>query len=261
VKAFDDLYRAAEGAAAATCGVSRSSTRSVCVAIAAKVEVLAFNRVIGLGVQEPASEDELDQAIGRFVRAGVPRFFVQLSPAAEPAGLKGWLEARGLRFYNNWMKLYRGVEAAPQVNTDLRIEQIGQGDADTFAAIASTCLGWPEKVWPWIALTVGRPGWRHYIAFDGKTPAATSALYVAGRYGWLDFAATLSEYRGRGAQGAFIARRIRDAAEAGCSHLVVETAEERADHPAPSYRNIVRFGFQVAYTRPNYILETSVGGV
>ncbi len=53
-----------------------------------------------------------------------------------------------------------------------------------------------------------------------------------------------------------LARRIRDAAEAGCEMLVVETAEDRPDKPAPSYRNQLRFGFQVAYVRPNYIYFT-----
>ena len=36
---------------------------------------------------------------------------------------------------------------------------------------------------------------------------------------------------------------------------VVETAEERPGYPAPSLRNALRLGFEVAYTRPNYIYE------
>jgi GNAT superfamily N-acetyltransferase len=147
------------------------------------------------------------------------------------------------------------VDDPPEVDTDLRIEQIGGGDADAFAMIVAQCLDWPETVGPWVALTVGRPGWKHYIAFDGSKPAATSALYVSGDFAWLDFASTMPDYRGRGAQSALIARRIRDAAELGCSHLVVETAEQTPDHPAPSYRNIVRFGFREAYKRANYIFE------
>ena len=64
-----------------------------------------------------------------------------------------------------------------------------------------------------------------------------------------------SNRSGRGAQSALIARRIRDAAAAGCDCLMVETAQEREDYPVPSYHNLLKFGFQVAYMRPNYILE------
>jgi len=93
------------------------------------------------------------------------------------------------------------------------------------------------------------------MAFDGETPVATGAVYIRGQFGWIDFASTLPQYRGRGAQAALVERRIRDAAEWECRWLIVETAEEKPDHPAPSYRNMVRYGFKVAYARPNYLFK------
>jgi hypothetical protein len=52
-----------------------------------------------------------------------------------------------------------------------------------------------------------------------------------------------------------LARRITDAADLGCRRLVVETAEDTPKKDAPSFRNMLRFGFQVAYVRPNYIFS------
>ena len=78
-------------------------------------------------------------------------------------------------------------------------------------------------------------------------------MFVSGDRAWLDFAATLPEYRGRGAQAALLARRIVDAAQLGCRWLVVETAEETPQRGAPSFRNMLRFGFRQAYVRPNFI--------
>jgi hypothetical protein len=92
------------------------------------------------------------------------------------------------------------------------------------------------------------------MALDGDRPAAIAAMFVQGGYAWFDMAGTLSEYRGRGAQGALLQRRIRDAARMGCRWIVVETAEETPERSAPSYRNTLRSGFQVAYLRPNYML-------
>jgi GNAT superfamily N-acetyltransferase len=91
------------------------------------------------------------------------------------------------------------------------------------------------------------------MAFDSDLPVATGAMYVDGAYAWIDFAATLAEYRGRGAQTSLLAQRVRDAAKLGCQWLVVETAQELPDKPAPSYRNMVRHGFVEAYVRPNYL--------
>jgi len=104
-----------------------------------------------------------------------------------------------------------------------------------------------------VADTVGRPGWRHYMAFEGEIPVATGAFFLAGDLAWMDFAVTMEAKRGKGAQSALVARRIRDAVALGCRGCIVETAEQTSSNEAPSYRNMRRFGFEVQYARPNYI--------
>ena len=94
------------------------------------------------------------------------------------------------------------------------------------------------------------PGGR---AYDGGQPAGAGALYVDGGVGWLGLGATLPEYRGRGAQSAILAARIEDARRQGCATVVTETGELADDRPSSSYRNILRFGFEEAYLRPNYL--------
>jgi len=54
-----------------------------------------------------------------------------------------------------------------------------------------------------------------------------------------------------------LARRIAEARAAGCRWLSIETSEERPGHPSPSYRNVIRAGFSVAYIRPNHIGTTA----
>jgi hypothetical protein len=111
----------------------------------------------------------------------------------------------------------------------------------------------PVDLKPMLAGTVGRPGWHQYIAFDDDLPAAVAALYVRNEVGWLGVAATLAEYRRRGAQGALMARRICDGGKLGCEWLITETGQERPDKPNPSFHNMLRTGFKVAYDRPNYM--------
>jgi hypothetical protein len=112
----------------------------------------------------------------------------------------------------------------------------------------------PDTLVPMISGTVGREGWLHYVAWDDATPVAVAALLVRGNVGWLGVATTLPGYRRRGAQGALMTRRVRDGTELGCEWFVTETGKDLPDKPNPSYHNMIRSGFTVAYDRPNYML-------
>lgn len=252
---WSHLYHAATADDVTACALDLTTIESATVMAAGCLDILAFNRVVGLGLGMPASDEALGRIVHHYADLGVPRFFVQISPAAAPATLFDALRQRGFRHYNNWVKLHRGVDAPPDVTTELRVERIGPEHAATFAALVAPAFDWPAVVHPWLARLVGQPGWRHYMAFDGDTPVATAAMYRTGTYGYLGPAATHPDHRRRGGQSALIARRLRDARQIGCQHLITETAEDRPDRPAPSYRNMRRFGFQVAYLRPNYLYE------
>jgi GNAT superfamily N-acetyltransferase len=100
---------------------------------------------------------------------------------------------------------------------------------------------------------IGGRSWKHYIAFDGDKPVTTGSVYFDGDTAWIGFAATEPAHRGRGGQAAVLAARINAANEHGCKWISVETAEETAEHDAPSYRNMLRYGFTLLYKRPNYV--------
>ncbi len=221
--------------------------------LAPDVPILLFNRVIGLGLDEPAAEATLDAAVELYRRAGIRNFGVQLSPAAQPADLPGWLQARGLAPASRWAKVYRPAEAPPESETSLLIELAGPEHAPAFARVACTAFGMPHFLQPWLMAGVGQPGWRHYLAFDGEQAVATGALFVRGEVGWLGVGGTLPSHRRRGGQQALMARRIEDALRLGCRWLITETGEDTPDNPNPSYRNMLRLGFILAYQRPNYV--------
>jgi hypothetical protein len=184
----------------------------------------------------------------------VSRFLLSISPAAKPDSIAAWLEARGFRRHNAWVKLHREAERVPEIATaGLRIEEIGPERALEFGKIVQSGFSMTDVAGEWIALTVGRMGWRHYLAKDGGTAVGAAAMYMKGAWAWFGFAATLEEARGRGAQRALIARRITDAHVAGVRWLSIETAEDTPERDAPSFRNVVRQGFRVAYLRPNWL--------
>ncbi len=233
-------------------GVGVARAGSAWVTMIPKLDQVFFNRVNGLGLEAPATETMLDEALGVLDSAGCHNYMVQLSPAAQPPELPGWLEARGLAFRNNWAKMFRGAEPPPASQTDLRIERIGSESADAFGRIALECFEMSPVLLPFMSCHVGKPGWLHYLGFDGGHPVSTAALFISGDVAWLGFGSTLPSHRGRGAQGALFARRIADGLAAGCKWFVTETGEDTPQEPNPSYRNMLRAGFKLAYMRPNY---------
>lgn len=218
-----------------------------------------FNRTVGLGLAEPTTEDLVDGIVDFYGRAGLT-FMVQVSPFAKPAEIPLWLEARGIHRVDNWAKVYRGAEPPAEVATDLRVEQIGPEHGEAFTSVAIAAFGLPNEFRDFARVFLAAPNTRHYLAFDVDRPVATGSLLLRGELACLVNGATLATDRRRGAQGALMVRRVRDALALGCRWISTETGEDTADHPNASYRNMVRTGFQLAYLRPNYVFSPSAIG-
>jgi GNAT superfamily N-acetyltransferase len=254
IKAWEDMYHAADKNISDKFGINVLSIGSACISIAKNIDILAYNRVLGLGLTEPATEKIVDEIILKYKEAGVNRFFIQLHPEASPSELKVWFEKRNIFQYNNWVKHYRGVENPPQIDTELEIREVAnKKEAEEFGVIITKSFEWPDEMKYWFANLAGRKCWKTYLAYDSAKPVATASLFVKDDCGWLSFATTLPDYRGKGAQSALITRRIQDAAELGCKVLTVETAEDNAQQRSQSLQNIQKTGFEVAYIRPNFI--------
>jgi GNAT superfamily N-acetyltransferase len=252
-EAYADFFAAAPAELATRYGMHVERIGSATALAAQGVDVMLFNRVMGLGLVEPAAEASVDGVLALYRRAGVQNFAVQVSPAAQPVALADWLHVRGLTRHDNWAKMYRSTEPPPAIQTDLRIERIGAEQVRAFSEIVCDVFGMPEFLMPWVKASVGRRDWIHYSAFDGDKPVVTAALFARNDIGWLGMAATLPSHRGRGAQGALMAQRIRDGVAAGCRWLITETGEDTPQQPNPSYHNMLRTGFKLAYQRSNYM--------
>jgi len=247
--AWTQLYTSVDPATARELGVAAHSIDGASVVVASAVDILAHNRVVGLGLDGPVEDDVIGAIVAVYAAAAARRFFVQVAPHAH-AGLPDRLIANGFRYHNDWIKLSLAVTAPPPVQTDLGVTTISRERAREFGDIFVRAFEWPQSISAWVAALVGRPGWRHYLATDGARGVATGAMVVDGDTAWIDFASTLPDYRGRGAQSALVARRIADCIDLGVSTIVVETGDGSA-----SYRNLTRLGFVPEYRRANYILE------
>jgi GNAT superfamily N-acetyltransferase len=154
---------------------------------------------------------------------------------------------------DNWSKVFRPAGNVVERSTEVRVAPVTTGDAPVVAGITCASFGMPPFVGPWIAALVGRPGWHFHVASVDGEPVASAALFVKDDTGWLGVAGTLPSARRRGAQGALMAARLQHGAALGCRWFVTETGQDRPERPNPSFHNMLRAGFQVAYPRRNYL--------
>jgi hypothetical protein len=246
LNAMRDFYRAVGGL--------REVGNVVCGFMLQLPQSTMLNRALGVGLERPATERQLDEIVTVFAERGCV-CSIAVAPEAEPSELPSWLEARGFAPGYAWMKFARTVGPAPRIDTDLRVEEAGDRHADRFGRLLAAAYELPEEVVDTCAAVVGRPGWHCFLAFAGDVPAGAAALHAQDGLGWLGLAGTAPELQRRGAQNALFAARLARAAELGLELLATETGERVADQPSSSYRNILRNGFEEAYLRPNWIRE------
>jgi GNAT superfamily N-acetyltransferase len=248
-----EAYRSATPEVAAAFGMRCDPIGGGDVLQMTNLDMPMFNRVLGIGVEEPATEEQLDRAIERFHSAKVPRFFIEVSPTARPISIHDWIGERGLSLFNNWVKLTRDVNPVPQGFTTARIVEVTPDRAADFAHVVQIVFGLPEGLTAWASGLVGRPNRRQFLALEHEKPVGVAALYFEGPWAEFGYAAVLPEARGKGIQAALIAARLRAARDLGCRWISMETAEETLEKPSYSLRNARKMGFEVAYLRPNYL--------
>ena len=214
-----------------------------------------MNQIIGLGVDRPATEQILDAALAAI--GDDVTCYVAVVPGARPAQLVDWLKERGLEPGWGWMSFRRGIDDTVVRPTSLTLQHVGDAGAEAFGRIVATGYGLPDAAAEWVAGAHLR-GWDCWLALDGDVPAAAAGLFVSEGVGYLGFAATLAEHRGKGGQTALLAARVRQARERGCDVLVTETGELRDGLPSNSYRNILRAGFTEVAVRANWLRPARV---
>jgi len=248
--AWLDIYAAAPPPIRAAFGIVSRRTDDGALLICRAIDHLQFNRLGYLGVTSPARAETVDAALADFDAAGVKNWIVHVAQGA--ASLNALCAARGLTPHpRTWAKFIRDNRAAPVVTTSLAVREVDAVDGRSFGAAAAQGFGMPPAVGDWLGALAGRPRWRCFVGFDGNTPAAAGALFIDGGCAWLGIGATVGSHRKRGAQSALLAARIDAAIASGCTLLTTETGIPQPGEPAPSYANIQRAGFTVAYPRPN----------
>jgi GrpB-like predicted nucleotidyltransferase (UPF0157 family)/GNAT superfamily N-acetyltransferase len=214
----------------------------------------SHNRVPGLGLDYIIDEGTILN-VKSFYSASKNKHAIQLNPLDLTVDVMKLLQKHGYEHKNNWVRFYRDTSPVENVKTNLEIKSVGNEHLRDFSSLVISNFRFPSELASLFEPIMENKNWQHYMAFEGSKPAATGSVYFSGDTAWTSFAATNPDYRGRGAQGALLKARIDEAGKRGCKWIATETAEDSSEHDAPSYRNLLRYGFRLLYKRPNYVFE------
>ena len=216
----------------------------------------AFNRAIGLGLQEPLDENVLDGVIA-FARAEhPPLLLVQVAPFAQPEDWPSLLESRGLTPSATWAKFAAAADAVSVEADDVQVEKLGPADGDAFAYALLSGFGLAAEgaAHAWIsALSGAGDPWHAYGVRERDQLVAVGWMFRGHESASLLSAATLPEHRRKGYHRALVRRRIADAAAMGCRWVASETGNDTEASPNPAVRSLERAGIPVVYERRNWI--------
>jgi hypothetical protein len=137
-----------------------------------------WSRVIGLGVEQPITDDVVEEVIDLYSRHAMPTTLLQIGPAAEPEDWEDIVTRHGFTAGGGWVKMLRDASPPPPVDTDLRIRTLGASDATDYGSVYWEGFGFPDpRFKAWMTGGVGRRGWVHFGAYDGDTIVAVAATF------------------------------------------------------------------------------------
>jgi GNAT superfamily N-acetyltransferase len=206
-----------------------------------------ISRAVDVGIDGPVSSADLDRLEAFYFDRGMA-CRIDLTPFSDPS-LVALLGARGYQvawFLNLLIRPDYAADEALPPSPEVTVEQVAPTDIPLWASLVSRGFGGTGSLEePNIALGTGnREGVTCFMARVGGEPAGASAMSVGEGIAGFMSTSVLPQFRGRGAQTAMLRARLAAAQAAGCDLVEVQTSPG-----SNSQRNVMRFGFQVAYTR------------
>lgn len=229
-----------------------------------------LNKVAGLGFGGPVDEATMAAVEGAFAERGSP-VQVELATLADPA-VGEMLTGRGYRLVAFENVLGRALPVPPsEAVAPPGPVRVDRSDEDGFSTwLDAMVTGFlhpdgdgipPHQTFPRETLErvmgdlARAESFVQYIAHIRGETAGGANMRIDRGVAQLAGAATLPAHRRRGVQAALLARRLADAAEAGCDVAVVTTQPGSA-----SQRNAQRKGFELLYARAVLVLDPGPEG-
>jgi len=220
-------------------------------------EVTALNQIQGAAEPEAVSGGYLAEAIEwmRSREVDYRVFVAEGRPGSAEA--EAWLAPRGYERGDGWVTFVRDA-SYPRLphNPGVKIWALGNSeiDGEGLSAIVSQAMDLPLTAETLFFSLPHRERWHCYTAAlePEEGVVATASMLIHEGVAQFGFGNTLEHARGHGCNTALLRRRLVDAVEAGCHTIFAEVWDCEPERLSGAGRNLVRAGFEPAYSVRNW---------
>jgi GNAT superfamily N-acetyltransferase len=221
--------------------------------------VTLLNRLLGLGIEKPATAEEIDRAARRSTTLRVACNAYIIEGYTQPVGLPALLKERGFLPKARTSVLIFDPKNTPGTSPvdHIQVEAVPISQSELFSEVV--CEGFElrggfRRVWKAIShASVASSRQKCYLAYMNGTPVggATLVLSKDGKYAGLYSTSTLPEYRHHGVQSALLHVMLQEAIKRGVSIITAQTA-----YDGSAQRNLQKQGFMLGYVRESFVLPS-----
>ncbi|WP_028921041.1 GNAT family N-acetyltransferase [Pseudonocardia acaciae] len=217
-----------------------------------------FNRAGGFDGNEPITADLIARVCRFFAEQSVPTGSIMIAPDLLPSDWPAIAAQLNLEEGPTFVKLAYDLDAAVvdvALDSGLRVGRLEPHQAREWATVMMETfeLATPNEMIDLAEGFVGAPDWQQFAVWESERIVAVGSLYVHGETAGTFGGATRPDARGRGAQSALLATRLRAARDAGCRWVVADTGAETSGQHNPSLHNMLRLGFTRRYERTSWV--------
>ena len=256
-RSWADLYAAAPAGFAREAGLKTRTLGSTLTLSWAATGRRYFSRSIGLGVVEPATEEQLDQILAGWRDDGITMFLLQSLPHCRPAAYESWLRERGLEPFDVQDRVVRDAgplaEGSASSAGELAVERVDRESRDEWAEFLQRV--YRLDTGPWLQELIGRPGWFQYVARAGGEIVAARAMHIGpDGTAWLGMDGPVpglmtDDYE---PDAALCARIVAEGLVAGVRRFIADIEAPAEDMDTPAYEYFGRLGFSRPYVRTHW---------
>lgn len=202
-----------------------------------------LNIAVGIGIGESVTLDDVDQLESFFKSHQTP---VKIEVCAfTDDTLLHHLNERGYHLVDFTTAYTHSLDTIPDTDSEIVVKPINASQHDIWVRTVNDIAPNDDTSDTRLAQAVThRANTTCFLATIDGVPVGASALSIRNEIAIMYFTATRQAYRGQGIQTAMIQARLHYAKAHGCKMVLATT-----NPGVQSMRNLMRAGFQVAYTR------------
>ena len=207
-----------------------------------------YNRVIGFAERDLAHLYEMLE----WYRSAAINCNISIPPHQQTDDLLRGLQLEGFRVIGSDWNFYRDpAEPLSACESGIQIEKVDAENIDRFFEhLKSTGVKIDAVVQSDVSHYYSSTEFENYFALLDGEVAASASIFLCEGIAWLSNATTVEAYRHRGCQSALLRRRIERAKQLACKTVFTD-----AVYGSTSHRNILRAGFELAFSSINMQLE------